>query len=179
MNGSMAKKAPILPVLLAAVLLLCGCGGGKEMEKLKAENEKLKGDVQRLEDEVQRLQAENDVIGLRKEYHRAMSDMRLIGNALESYITDRTRLPEGGSLAELAYNRDFVPFYIKDLPAQDPWGRDYFYQKSPGGEIGTYWLASAGSDGLFRGFEQSGRSELQPGMDIVFANGEFVLAPKL
>ncbi len=168
-----------IPALLAAILFLCGCNPErKELEKLKVENGKLQNEIRRLENEVKRLKAANSESEYEDKYRRAMADIRAIGNALEAYIMDHTKLPRGNSLMELAYNPDFVPFYIKAVPYIDPWGKEYSYKTSLDGEHGTYWIACSGSDDVFNGYGQEGRPELQPGMDIVFVDGDFIFAAK-
>ena len=131
-----------IPTLLVAILFLCGCNPErKELENLKAENGKLQNEIRRLENEVKRLKAANSESGYEDKYRRAMADIRAIGNALEAYIADNTKPPRGNSLMELAYNPDFVPFYIKTVPCIDPWGKEYSYKASPDGGNGTYcWL---------------------------------------
>ena len=166
--------------LLAVLLFLGACRANQsELEKLRAENGKLKDEVQRLAGEVRRLENASDEIVLEKKYRQALADMRTIGNALEAYIADYSKLPEGNSLMELAYNPGFVPFYIKAVPYLDPWEKEYYYQKGAGGRFATYWIGCAGSDGVFNGFDQEGRPKLRPGMDIIYADGEFRYAADL
>ncbi len=113
---------------------------------------------------------------LRKMYRAAMSDMKTIGIALDSYAEDWGEFPDVNSMTELKkINGDiFVPHYIKYLPL-DPWGNEYLIKS----KNDNYWLGCGGSDGVFSGFDQEGLYELAPGKDIVFHNSLFVYAAKI
>jgi len=157
---------------LISLILFISCNSkNKELEKLKIENEKMKGEIQQMEKD--KLTAE-----YRKMFLLAMSDIKLIGSAIESFTTDWSKPPAVKSLKDLAFDPKFVPFYIKKLPYLDPWGNEYFYKYSMNGDYGTYWVGCAGSDGVFNGFDQIGQPALQPGIDIVYSNGLFKLWAK-
>lgn len=159
-------------MVLITLIFIVGCNGkSAEVEKLKAENEQLKGQVQAAD----KVQAETD---MRNKYIVAMQDIKNLGGALESYITDNSKPPEHNSFKEMALDTNIVPYYIKKMPVLDPWGNEYYYKRTDGGEYGTYWIGCAGSDGVFSGFDQMGNPDLQAGIDIVYSNGEFKLAPK-
>lgn len=74
------------------------------------------------------------------------------------------------------------PFYIKKLPVKDPWGNDYLYVY--GGKHGDeYSIGSAGRDGVFKGWHQSGTFPMDQienfNNDIIFSNGKFTFCPKI
>jgi type II secretory pathway pseudopilin PulG len=103
---------------------------------------------------------------------RAMSDLRSIGTAVESYAVDHGFHPSASSIVELALVVE--PEYIRQLPRADGWGTSYRFESwsvrdgflVPGGAT-DYAVRSAGSDGAwdhdlvwdyqpgsFRSFEQ-------------------------
>jgi hypothetical protein len=160
------------PILLITFTLLISCNSkSKELEKMKNENDKLKGEVQKME-------KDKSDVEYRKKYVVAMNEVKTIGFAIESYVTDWSKPPVHASIREMAADTKFVPFYIKQMPVTDPWGNEYHYKYSAEGEYGTYWVGCGGSDGIFNGFDQIGHPELQPNIDIIFSNGEFKLAAK-
>ena len=53
---------------------------------------------------------------------------------------------------------------------KDDWGSDLFYKYNKD----SYWLASAGSDKIFKGFGQNGNPNFVNGIDVIYSNGEFV-----
>lgn len=106
-----------------------------------------------------------------------IGDMKTIGTALESYITDYYKAPEVESFAEL--KKILEPFYIKTLPLTDAWGNPFHYYHGTGESQDAYAVGSGGSDGKFEGFEQKGTYTDTKGKDIIFSNGEFTFAPEI
>ena len=110
-----------------------------------------------------------------------MGDMLTIGNAIESYMTDNYKAPEGGSLAEI--QSQLEPFYIKTLPLKDAWGNDFQYAHGTGAKKDMYTIGSGGKDGVFNGWEQNGFYLVLEvndfNNDIIFANGVFTYGPKV
>ena len=90
-------------------------------------------------------------------------DMRAIGNAILSFITDAGKAPEVTSIEEL--ETLLAPLHIRICPTTDGWGNQYYYKYSENSRD-DYWLASAGPDGYFEGFEKTGD-------DIVYFSGMF------
>jgi len=108
-----------------------------------------------------------------------MGDMKSIGSAIESYITDWSIAPQVQSIEDLSAASWFVPFYIKVLPTEDGWGNKFLYLH---GQVDTdhsdlYAVASSGSDGRFEGFDQSGKYFDWNDKDIIYSNGEFTYGP--
>jgi general secretion pathway protein G len=125
---------------------------------------------------------ENLSVALQKGKQKAtMGDMKSIGMAIESYITDNYFAPEGNSLAEIKDKLE--PFYIKTLPLKDGWGNDFLYKHGTGDQKDTYAVASPGKDGVFNGWEQTGYYIVTTmegfGNDFIFANGMFTYSPRV
>jgi len=115
-----------------------------------------------------------------------MGDMKSIGSAIESYMTDNYMAPGGGSISNIAdLSGDLAPFYIKQLPARDSWNGMMRYESG-----------SVGPDQLFYSVISYGRDKLDSGMninnsnyvitslpdfnnDICFSNGIFTYAPRI
>ena len=115
-----------------------------------------------------------------------MGDMKSIGTAIESYLTDTTMAPGGGTLSRIAdLNVYLAPFYIKRLPFQDGWGGVLRYQSgTPGPAQELYSVISYGKDGFTTGIniDMSGYIINYMGAfnnDICFSNGLFTYSPKL
>lgn len=107
-----------------------------------------------------------------------IGDLKTIGTAVETYITDKGKPPAGTSLAEI--RSQLEPFYIKELPMKDAWGYDFHYIGGPGDHYG---IASGGKDGVFKGWQQKGFYPVyhiqQFGNDIIFADGQFTFGPRV
>jgi len=105
-----------------------------------------------------------------------MGDMRTLAMALESYLVDNNQLPPGNTLADIKAKLE--PFYIKSVPLKDAWGNDFLYKA---GKNLQYCLASAGSNGVFDGWEQQGYyqavSKTDFAKDIILCGGSFVYGP--
>jgi general secretion pathway protein G len=116
-----------------------------------------------------------------------MGDMKSIGSAIESYLTDLYMVPTGSTtIAGLA--GVLQPFYIKVLPAQDGWGGLFQYQSQGVGENqDLYSITSWGRDGAAGGIVATDPSNSPYvvttmsgfGNDIVYSNGNFTFAPKV
>jgi|PersoiStandDraft_1058852.scaffolds.fasta_scaffold27502_3 hypothetical protein len=81
---------------------------------------------------------------------KAMSDIRSVAVAVESYNTDHNLYPVGD---ESNLWKKLVPTYIRSVPVLDPWGHPYIYRASAGGR-GSYLIASPGADGVFQTSEK-------------------------
>jgi len=111
---------------------------------------------------------------------RAMSELRTIGQAVETYQAEHGSFPEASDLDTLAGT-----LALPTLPRVDPWKHPYRYacwqQESTSG-CDQYRVASGGSDGVF---ERDDLKTYEPGefgrreykRDIVFGDGRFVAAP--
>lgn len=104
-----------------------------------------------------------------------IGDMKSIGTAIESYLTDVYIAPVGG--ANLA--AVLAPFYLKVMPPNDGWGFAWNYTAT----LDIYSLGSGGRRGQFAGWNQSGTyivtSFSQFENDIIFSNGTFTYTPQV
>lgn len=111
----------------------------------------------------------------------SMGDIKTIGLAVEMYIADNGKAPEGKTLLEIKDKLE--PFYIKTLPLKDGWGNDFHYRHGTGDKQKEYAVAAGGKDGMFDGWEQSGVYIITTmdgfGKDIIFADGKFTYGPKV
>jgi general secretion pathway protein G len=117
-----------------------------------------------------------------------MGDMKSIGNAIESYMTDLYMAPADATDAtELEVY--LAPFYMKVMPKQDGWGGPYMYiSQGPGDNQDLYSVWSYGRGSAINGgtvdvdptnspYVVSSMTGFQN--DIVFSNGNFTFAPKV
>ena len=115
-----------------------------------------------------------------------MGDMKTLGSAIESYITDWSFAPQVESIEDLSVASWFVPFYIKVLPTEDAWGNSFLYKhgiplegSGDDYEGDIYAIASTGSDGRFGGFDQKGGYIDWENEDIIYSNGVFTYSLKI
>jgi len=110
-----------------------------------------------------------------------MGDMKAIGVAIESYMTDYYYAPVAATINDLKPMLE--PFYIKVLPLKDAWGNDFLYIHGEGDTKDIYSIASPGKDGVFNGWEQRGYYDTTDTTtfsdDIIFSNGTFVFGPRV
>ena len=134
-------------------------------------------------------EADNEAVSngviLKGKFKATMGDMKSLGSAIESYITDWAFAPQVESIEELNASW-FVPFYIKVLPTEDAWGNSFLYKhgipvEGSGDDYkgDIYAIASAGSDGRFEGFDQEGEYVDWENEDIIYSNGIFTYIPKI
>ncbi len=113
-----------------------------------------------------------------------MGDMKSLGSAIESYLTDNYFVPIGsGSMG--SHTAELSPFYIKVMPKTDGWGGAFQYTAGTGVNSDIYSVISYGRD----------RAETLPwdvanspyvvssmtgfAQDIVFSSGNFTWAPRV
>ena len=115
-----------------------------------------------------------------------MGDMKSMGNAIESYMTDLYMAPVATDANTL--EPILQPFYIKVMPIQDGWGGTYMYESQGVGEYqDLYSLHSYGRDGAAGGIVATDPANSPYvvttmsgfGNDIVYSNGNFTFAPKV
>lgn len=115
-----------------------------------------------------------------------VADLKTLGDAIESYITDWSWAPRGVGADVIGLNQPwFCPFYVKTFPTQDGWGSVFQWANVDGSD--TYSITSWGKD------QAGGGSAGAPvalvfydvtqlmdfGNDIVFSDGVFTFGPKL
>ncbi len=108
-----------------------------------------------------------------------MGDLKSIGTAIESYVTDNIMAPSDITNAGFGGNRDF---HIKHFPETDAWGNPWHYARDASIRD-IYSICSPGKDGVFAGFFQEGtyiNNSLEDfNNDIIFSTGIFVYGPKV
>ena len=108
-----------------------------------------------------------------------MGDLKTIGTAVESYVTDNILAPSALTNAGFGGNRGF---HIKNFPETDAWGNTWHYARNTSIRD-LYSVCSPGRDGIFAGFFQEGsyitNSLADFGEDIIFSIGIFVYGPKV
>ncbi len=116
-----------------------------------------------------------------------MDEMKAIGTAIESYMTDWYIAP--GSSGQISGIAQYLePFHIKKLPRQDKWGGDYLYTKGGTGND-LYTIQSTGKNRANDGtdsqctttnfFYDPPTSLGDFDKDIFYANGTFTCAPRV
>lgn len=120
----------------------------------------------------------NLLIAMQKGKQKAtMGDMRSIGAAIESYITDYSHAPQATYL-DLTTADYFIPFYNQIPPTYDSWGTVYAFVST----FDQYSLQSAGRDKVFAVpnpliYETTNISDFDN--DIIYCNGVFIASPKV
>ncbi len=115
-----------------------------------------------------------------------MADMKTIGGAIESYLTDNYMAPGSGAITSVFDLQPYLePFYIRVTPTRDGWGTSFVYES---GQAATptqeeYSIISYGRGGTFDGMDVDQTQYLVNAMnlfelDYCFANGSFTYAPK-
>ncbi len=128
----------------------------------------------------------NLLVALQKGKQKAtMGDMKSIGSAIESYITDWSFAPQNaaGPISTMAVGW-FQPFYIKILPQTDGWGTMFQYDHSAltaGGDL--YTIQSYGrnkANGPIPTPNLYNVTSLADfNNDIFFANGIYTVGPQV
>ncbi|UCH93055.1 MAG: prepilin-type N-terminal cleavage/methylation domain-containing protein [Candidatus Aminicenantes bacterium] len=115
-----------------------------------------------------------------------MGDMKSIGNAVESYMTDLYMAPGAGGVNVISGLNNFLaPFYIKILPLRDGWGGEFRYQSGVlGPDQDLYSVISYGRGNVSTGIDITNSPYIVTTMtgfenDIVYSNGNFTYAPKV
>ena len=111
-----------------------------------------------------------------------MGDMKSIGTAVESYMTDNYIAPELLTDAGFGGHRSF---HIKKFPISDAWGGVWAYERDATNRD-IYSIGSGGRDNDFGDFTQenvdngySVNSLNDFDLDIIYSNGAFVYGPRV
>jgi type II secretory pathway pseudopilin PulG len=114
------------------------------------------------------------------EQNETVSNLKMISTAIQMYIIDNERPPQGNTLEEIKAKLE--PLYIKSLPMKDGWGNDFVYKFVEKSGQFDYYVGSAGRDGIFEGFEQNGLYDATRShdfaRDIIMKNGQIVFGPR-
>ena len=130
----------------------------------------------------------NLLVAMQKGKQKAtMGDMKSVGNAIESYITDWSFAPQANNVT-LGAGLDFGwfrPFYIKVLPLRDGWGTAFMYYAGVVGNADQdiYSTESWGRDKLIATAVAAGEYPVVTMADfnnnIIYSNGQFTLGPQV
>jgi type II secretion system protein G len=126
----------------------------------------------------------NLLVALQKGKQKAtMGDMKSIGTAVESYITDWSFAPKAQANALNTASNGLVPFHIKLVPTTDGWGTGFSYVYGAGEMQDLYTVQSYGRGGTAQNDPDIGSyyectTITDFNNDIVFANGSFVYGPR-
>jgi hypothetical protein len=104
---------------------------------------------------------------VREKWLTAMKDVKSIGYAIESLMTDTYEAPQVDGIEKI--KNTLQPKHIKELPLKDPWGNPYIYKYDRDDKLG-YYIICTGTDGKV----VEGSND-----DIVYSNGEFIVYPKI
>jgi len=125
----------------------------------------------------------NLLVALQKGKQKAtMGDMRSVGVAIESYITDWSQAPNVAAFADLQAAW-FIPFYIKIIPINDGWGGPFEYLNADNTDL--YSIASAGRNGNGAAFVAPNPAIYDVtslgdfNNDICFSDGQFTCGPRV
>jgi type II secretion system protein G len=130
----------------------------------------------------------NLMVALQKGKQKAtMGDMKSIGTAVESYITDNYMAPGAGTITTAFGLKVFlIPFHTKTIPTKDSWGGDFQFQAgAPGSENQDYYsIISYGRRTVPGVLDITNSNYPVTAMahfenDICFSNGNFSYGPKV
>ena len=121
----------------------------------------------------------NLLVALQKGKQKAtMGDMKSIGTAIESYITDWSIAPNT-DIATFSVATWFVPFYIKIMPDRDAWGTVFYYDHT--GDL--YSIGSGGRDKSAVDFAFNTLYDVTRlsdfNQDVIYSNGIFTAGPRV
>ncbi len=160
-GAELAQITPSLPITLMT----------RSMEKIQPIGEEL---MQEAREEERRKMPKSRL---------TMADMRSLATATETYGVDNNAYPDTRSLDDLAGM--LAPIYIRELPREDAWGKEYTYVVSP--DLQHYRFVSAGEDGRFEWDSDYALDESQlarqpretanPDDDIIYQDGVFLQFP--
>ena len=128
----------------------------------------------------------NLLVALQKGKQKAtMGDMKTLGTALESYVTDWSFVPQVATVVDLrGAGNGLVPFHVKFFPTTDAWGFAFIYEHGIIGmsDADFYSLTSYGRGGqlgvavLGTFYECTAIGDFDN--DIVYYNGSFTYGPR-
>jgi len=121
----------------------------------------------------------NLLVALQKGKQKAtMGDLKTIGSAIESYVTDWSIAPNDDTFLDDAGATYFEPFYIKICPKFDGWGNRFSYMHGTDSDQYTVYSSGRGAraalndDGLYACTQLSDFN-----LDIAYSNGLFTVGP--
>jgi type II secretion system protein G len=128
----------------------------------------------------------NLLVALQKGKQKAtMGDMKTLGGAVESYVTDWSFVPDVANITDLNNAANgLIPFFIKVVPTTDGWGTEYQYLRDAANQD-FYSFTSYGRDKAASGPVATASGTYYDctqiadfDSDIVYANGGFTFGPR-
>ncbi len=109
-----------------------------------------------------------------------MGDMKSIGTAVESYMTDNYIAPSNLTDAGFGGHR---AFHIKKFPTSDAWGGQWYFARDATNQD-IYSIGSGGRDNsAVAAWNQTGEYTVNSltdfDNDIIYSNGAFVYGPRV
>ncbi len=105
---------------------------------------------------------------------KTMSEIKVIGNALESYAVDNNVYPRGLADVDSKAIAGFVAIYLRNVPRSDGWNHPWHIETSANGT--QYTIISFGRDGVSSPVTGGPTTSLD--CDIVYSNGSFYQWPQ-
>lgn len=129
----------------------------------------------------------NFLAALQKGKQKAtMGDMKTLGVAIESYMTDNGMAPGAGAFTLVTDVEPYIRgFHSRSVASKDGWGQPFRYESAPLGANQTYYsIISYGRDQVATGIDPANSNYIVDTMqgfenDICFSNGTFTYAPKI
>jgi hypothetical protein len=107
-----------------------------------------------------------------REYNITCKRILDITRALDESFEEAAIIPRADYVYEL---KDYIVRYAQNLVLKDAWGQDLLFKL---GDMGNFYVASAGSDLVFDGFDQRGEYTGYDGHDIIMERVAWLLYPK-
>jgi general secretion pathway protein G len=124
-------------------------------------------------------------------FHKAkqkstMGDMRTIGTAVDSYITDNFRAPGLGTISEVSgLVSHLIPLHTKTVPVLDGWGGSFQFQSGSAGsgQEDFYSIISYGRDSAAGVIDINNDDYNITAIhhfnnDLCYSNGNFTYGPR-
>jgi len=116
-----------------------------------------------------------------------MGDLKTIGGAVESYMTDNYMAPGNNAATTVGDLEAYLePFYIKMIPLRDGWGTSLVYESGAAETIEQelYSVISYGRGGTFNAIDPANSNYIVNTMagfenDICFSGGQFTYVPRV
>jgi len=111
----------------------------------------------------------------RRKLFKTKMDIKTLGDAIMQYVASTGKAPDISKISELR-NLDF-PYFANLRELNDAWGNAFLYKRDAD-DLSSYFIASAGKDGKFEGWGQSGTYNVTVfehyNKDIIYSNGGFL-----
>jgi general secretion pathway protein G len=106
----------------------------------------------------------------RAKQNRTLADIKVLGNALETYALDNNTYPKGLTDANAATVSGYLsPLYLRTVPPGDGWNNPWHVDTNANGT--QYTISSFGRDGV--GGTNNGGPTAGLDCDIIYSNNSF------